>query len=293
MHLQRMIASLPSTAFREELSRVLPMVVDAGEIALRYYKSQVTVDYKAPKDPVTDADREINALLVGELRRAFPDDAILAEESADVPEMRVHRRRLWCVDPLDGTQEFTERVDHQWAIMVGLAVAGMAALGVVYPPTRNALYVGIVSEGAWAWEDDRWRLLRVSEVRDPREATVAVSRSHRSERVDRVLAELGIQREIRHGSVGMKVTLLATRAADVYIHPTPGTKEWDLCAPEAIVKAAGGEMTDMFGRPLRYNKPDPRNPHGLVATNGYLHRAVLEAIRKALPEVVPLRPSSQ
>ncbi len=269
----------PITSFRSEVEAMLDIALAAGEIALKHYRGHIHVDYKGYKDPVTAADREINAFVVNRLRDAFPEDAILAEESADEPEKRLGNRRLWCVDPLDGTQEFTEHLD-QWAIMVGLAVAGMATAGVVYCPPRDLLMVGVVSEAAWAWNKGEWQSLHVSDVRDPRQATIAVSRSHRSEKIDAIMKYLGMTREIRHGSVGMKISLLATRQADLYIHPSPGTKEWDLCAPEAILRAAGGEMTDMYGRPLRYNKPDPRNPHGLVASNGYLHAKALKAIRE-------------
>lgn len=275
--------ALPLVSFRAEVATMVDIARAAGEIAMRYYAEDIQVDYKGYKDPVTAADREINAFIVSRLREAFPNDAVLAEESADEPEKRLGNRRLWCVDPLDGTQEFTEHID-QWAIMIGLAVTGMATVGVVYCPPRDLLMVGVVTEGAWAWQEGEWRRLHVSEVRDPRQATIAVSRSHRSDKVDAIMRALGITREIRHGSVGMKVSLLATRQADLYIHPTPGTKEWDLCAPEAILRAAGGDMTDMYGRPLRYNKPDPRNPHGLVASNGYLHAAALEAVRKNIDD---------
>ena len=268
----------PVLGLREEVSEVLPLVLESGRIALRYYTPDMQVDYKGKDDPVTQADREINAYIVEHLRRRFPQDGILAEESADRPEERLSRRRLWCIDPLDGTREFTERVD-QWCIMVGLAVAGTATFGVVYSPSTDVLMVGLVSEGAWLWDGTRWHTLRVSDVRDPREATIAVSRSHRSDLLDEIIRSLGIRREIRHGSVGMKISLLAQRRADLYIHPTPGTKEWDLCAPEAILHAAGGQMTDMYGRPFRYNKPDPRNPHGVVASNGHLHRFALDAVR--------------
>ncbi len=282
MDVQRMLQAVPVTSFRAEVTHVLPLVLEAGAIALRYYRGEMHVTYKGEKDPVTEADREINAFLVQALREAFPEDGILAEESSDEPAQRLGRRRLWCVDPLDGTQEFTERIDGQWAIMVGLAVAGMATVGVVYPPSSGRVLLGVTTEGAWMWDGDAWQPLRVADVRDPAQATIAVSRSHRSERVDALKRSLGIRREIRHGSVGMKVSLLATRQADLYIHPTPGTKEWDLCAPEAILRAAGGEMTDMYGRPLRYNKPDPRNPHGLIASNGYLHAAAVAAVRQLL-----------
>ena len=274
---------LPLVSFRAEVEAMLEIARAAGEIAMRHYAGVIDVEYKGHKDPVTAADREINTFIVHRLREAFPEDAVLAEESADEPEKRMGNRRLWCVDPLDGTQEFTEHID-QWAIMIGLAVAGMATAGVVYCPPRDLLMVGVVTEVAWAWQEGEWRRLHVSDVRDPRQATIAVSRSHRSDKVDAIMRALGITREIRHGSVGMKVSLLATRQADLYVHPTPGTKEWDLCAPEAILRAAGGDMTDMYGRPLRYNKPDPRNPHGLVASNGYLHAAALEAVKRTMDD---------
>lgn len=273
--------ALPVSSFQRELATAVDLALQAGKVALRHYAPGLEVRYKGAGDPVTQADQEINALLVNALRVVFPEDGILAEESADEPEKRLDRRRLWCVDPLDGTREFTEHVD-QWAIMIGLAITGMATLGVVYPPTLGYVLVGVVSEGAWMWQDGRWQPLHVSNVCAPGEATIAVSRSHRSPLLDSVIRQLGIRQEIRHGSVGLKVSLLATQQADLYIHPARGTKEWDLCAPEAILRAAGGEMTDMWGRPLRYNKPNPHNPHGLIASNGLLHAAALEVTKAVL-----------
>ena len=273
--------TLPTDRYAPELSIVLPLVRQAGEIALRYSRGPLQVSYKGKNDPVTQADREINHLLVAGLRRAFPDDAVLAEESADHPEARLGNPRLWCVDPLDGTREFTERLP-QWCIMVGLAVHERATLGVVYAPAKPLLMVGVASAGAWQWTEDGWQRLQVSRVQDPAEATVVVSRSHRSPKTDALLQALGIRREIRHGSVGLKISLLALQQADLYLHPSGGTKEWDLCAPEAILHGAGGRMTDLWGRPFRYNRPDPRNPHGLIASNGFLHEAALEAVRRVL-----------
>ncbi len=272
----------PVQSFQKEIDTAIGLALQSGPVALHYYTPDMHVDYKGIDDPVTQADRDINTLIVRGLRDVFPKDAVLAEESADEPEERLGKRRLWCVDPLDGTKEFTERID-QWCIMIGLAVAGMATVGVVYSPPKNLLLVGVTSEGAWAWQDaGPWRPLDVSGIQDPHRATIAVSRSHRSPKLDAIIRTLGIRREIRHGSVGMKVALLAMRQADLYIHPSPGTKEWDLCAPEAILRAAGGEMTDMYGRPLRYNRPDPHNPYGLVASNGYLHATALRAVMEVL-----------
>ncbi len=276
----RAVGTLPVRAFREEISVMLDLVWRAREIAFRYYTPDMHVDYKGVDDPVTQADREIDHLIVSGLRAAFPEDGVLSEEAPDAPEKRLGKRRLWCVDPLDGTREYTERLP-QWAIMIGLAVEGKAHVGVIYSPARDLTMVGVVGAGAWMWKDS-WQPLHVSDVRHPEDAVIAVSRSHRSVYVDAIIQTLGVSREIPHGSVGMKIALLALQQADIYVHPGKGTKEWDLCAPEAVLVAAGGRMTDMYGRPFRYNKSDPTNPYGIVATNGHLHEVTLDAVRKVI-----------
>lgn len=96
------------------------------------------------------------------------------------------------------------------------------------------------------------------------------SRSHRQQIVDRMRKVMRINTERTSGSVGLKVGLVACRLADLYVHPSPGYKEWDLCVPHAIMEAAGGRMTDCWGNPLRYNKRDVRGHNGLVASNGIL-----------------------
>lgn len=106
---------------------------------------------------------------------------------------------------------------------------------------------------------------------------LVASRSHRNPLVDAACRRLGITREQPSGSVGLKIGLLATAACDLYLHPSPGLKEWDTCAPEAIMRAAGGAITDGWGRALQYNKPDVRQRHGLVSSNGRCHDAIVDA----------------
>jgi 3'(2'), 5'-bisphosphate nucleotidase len=90
---------------------------------------------------------------------------------------------------------------------------------------------------------------------------------------------LGITDVRPSGSVGVKCGLIAQGERDLYVHPVPYLKEWDTCAPEAILRQAGGDVTDCLGEPLRYNKPDPRQPHGIVACGPGLLDGVLATIR--------------
>ena len=93
-----------------------------------------------------------------------------------------------------------------------------------------------------------------------------------------------ITRERVSGSVGLKVGLITRRLADLYIHPSPGCKEWDLCAPQALLEAAGGRMTDCWGNPLRYNKRDVRAHNGLVASNGAVHDEIIDVVARICEE---------
>lgn len=255
----------------------------AGKLIMEIYATDFAVEYKSGDrtNPVTLADREANRLIVDGLREAFPDDAVLAEESAD-DTARMNHPRLWCVDPIDGTKEFVSR-NEQFVVMIGLAIGGAAKLGVLYQPTRQQLICG--AEGQCILEDaEGSRALRVSSQADPAQATAVVSRSHRSRAVERVATHMGIQRTVPIGSVGLKMAELARGTADIYISASNQTHEWDACGPEAVLVAAGGTVTDCLGQPLVYNKPQTQTPYGILGTNGPLHRACVDAIAPVMHE---------
>ena len=270
-------------AFADELALACDLARQAGAVIMKHYDAGVAVDFKDgdTSNPVTDADRDANALIVDGLRRVFPDDAILAEESADTGPRRSNRR-LWCVDPLDGTQEFIKR-NGEFVVMIGLAVDGEARAGVVFHPTENALFWG--AEGVAQMEDPSGRHpLAPSTVSDATEARLTISRSHRGATVDRVARALGTEHETPCGSVGLKASRVARGLAEVYVSTSDRTQEWDACAPEAILRAAGGLFTDGAGDPLRYNKKVTNTPRGMLATNGLLHARCADVVREILGE---------
>jgi len=264
----------------ETLHILETIVRAAGPIVREYHDLPNDITWKGVDDPVTAADHAVNAFLVAELRRAFPADAILAEESQD-DLSRLHKERVWCVDPLDGTKEFIAR-NGEFSIMVGLAVAGVATLGVVYQPILDLMYSGLRQGGAWRIEEGQRRPLQVSAIDRPADLALVVSRSHRNPITDAIKAAIGISRERISGSVGLKCGLIARQEADLYLHPAPGVKEWDTCAPEAILCGAGGKISDCWGRPLRYNQPDVRRRGGLVASNGHCHSRIITLMAPVL-----------
>ncbi|MCG8466595.1 MAG: 3'(2'),5'-bisphosphate nucleotidase CysQ, partial [Gemmatimonadetes bacterium] len=244
---------------------------------------KLEIEQKGANDPVTAADHAANRAILAVLGRERPDDRVLSEESPP-PTDGGAEGRLWVVDPLDGTKEFIAR-NGEFSVMVGLATDGAAALGAVFQPAIDCVFAGVVGEGAWAlsasgddWSAETLRVAPDAPLRTP--IRFVRSRSHPDERLARLAAELGEIDEVISGSVGIKCALVARDAADLYVHPVPYLKEWDTCAPEAVLRGAGGRVTDCSGSPLSYGDPDPRQRGGIFAATPAAWEHARERVRE-------------
>jgi 3'(2'), 5'-bisphosphate nucleotidase len=278
---------MDESAYEYEIQVATELARAAGAVLLEHYYSPFLVEQKINAldelEEVTAADREANELIVTRLQKEFPDDGILAEESTD-SDHRLGKDRVWLIDPMDGTKNFIAR-DGDFAVQIGLAVGGESVVGVVYQPVRGVLYRAARGCGAWMEAEDKPATrMSVSKQTKPSEMILASSRSHRGPRMDRVVSAFGFKNEMRRGSVGVKIGLIAEQLADLYFHLSPSTKQWDTCGPEAILAEAGGRLTDLFGQPLRYNGLRIDNRNGIVATNGAAHDMVIENLAPLLEE---------
>ena len=264
---------------REDLEVAKRLAVRAGAILLEHYV-QPAIRWKGRDNPVTEADRLASAFLIKELKRMFPADGFLSEEESDEPD-RLSKSRVWIIDPLDGTLEFIRHLD-EFAVMIGLSIDGIPSVGIVYQPITEKLYYAESGSGAFVTENRATRLLQVSRESDPLGMTIALSRSHRAADVDVIRNELGITNTTTCGSIGLKVGLICEGRAHVYLHTSSQTSQWDTCASDVILREAGGRMTDTFNNPFRYNAPEVRNFHGVIASNGAIHDRIARAARSAL-----------
>ena len=279
---------MPATSqtCERELQVAVAIARDAGAEILTFYRRPIEIIHKESfndREPVTDADRVANDLIVAALQREFPKDGILAEESVDTTH-RLNKRRVWMIDPLDGTTGFIDG-NGDFAVQIGLAENGEPILGVVYQPLTGILYRAVRDQGCWIERPNFMpEPAAVSNQSDLPKMRLAASRSHRSPRMDRVVKSFSVKEEVRRGSVGIKVGLICERQCDLYVHLSPRTKQWDTCAPEIILHEAGGRITDLFGQPLRYNVPEVQNRNGLVASNGVAHEKIIRALAPLLDE---------
>ncbi len=267
----------------DELKIASEIVKEAGKIVLSFYHQNYAISLKKEDEPVTQADKASNEFITERLRHHFPKDAILAEESKD-DFRRLNSRRVWLVDPMDGTREFIDKVG-QFTVMIGLVEDGRPVLGVVYQPTTDKLYSAVKEEGTFVSVNGESKRLLVTDISEMSQMRLVVSRSHRASLVDKMKTALGIRQEVSSGSVGLKVGLMVESRCDLYLHPNSKTKEWDTCAPQIILEEAGGKFTDCWGEPLRYNQRNVYNEKGFVSSNGRVHKQILETIRPLLSEL--------
>lgn len=252
--------SLPpgATAADHELARSLAESTGRALVELR---REAAHDGLAASELRARGDEMAHDLLLASLRAAAPGDPVLSEEGDDDPHARVASRRVWIVDPLDGTREFGESARDDWAVHVALAVDGAPAAGAVALPARGVVL-------STAEPPPR----RGQGSRPPR---VVVSRTRAPALVEGIVRRLGAA-VIPMGSAGAKVAAVVEGRADAYVH-AGGQYQWDSCAPVAVALAAGLDAVRLDGSPLVYNDPDPALPDLVVCTPD-LTRRVLEAI---------------
>ncbi|HVY17660.1 MAG TPA: 3'(2'),5'-bisphosphate nucleotidase CysQ [Rhodopila sp.] len=217
------------------------------------------VERKADHSVVTEADHAAEAVIVTGLRTALPGCVVVAEEEIAAGHVVAASETFWSVDPLDGTREFSGGGDD-FAVNIGLVRHGRPVLGVVGVPALGEIYGGIVGVGAWR-QDAKGTRVAIATRAEPAEGlTVVASRHHGDQaQLDRYLAGRTVARTVNFGS-SLKFCRVAEGSADLY--PRFGrTMEWDTCAPQAVLEAAGGVVLTLDGAPLGYGKAGWDNPH--------------------------------
>lgn len=268
-----------------ELATAIELARRAGEEVMRFRGGELGVELKAGDEPVTLADRRASEIIVAGLRERFPDDPLISEELPPAPGA-LGAPRLWLVDPIDGTKDFI-RGSEGFSVMIGLIRAGRPALGVVYQPAVARTFFATPDGGAHVLTGSELAPLRVSDVARAGDVRLVASASHRDPALDQVKGALGIANEMNVGSVGIKLSLIALGVRDLYVNPVAKTKIWDTCAPEAILTAAGGTLSDLFGAPIDYG--ELRQLRGLVASNGRVHDEVIAKLAPLFPHLRPAR----
>eukprot|EP00123_Amoebidium_parasiticum_P014604 comp22572_c0_seq1/m.34441 comp22572_c0_seq1/g.34441 ORF comp22572_c0_seq1/g.34441 comp22572_c0_seq1/m.34441 type:complete len:294 (-) comp22572_c0_seq1:188-1069(-) len=260
---------------------------------------QLGLVQKGYDDPQTEADRQAQACIVASLKAAWPHLRVIAEEGELGPEyppraepvpvpttsdvyahkcpgtmgdVTPERVVVW-IDPLDGTKEFTEGITSAVTVLVGISVDGDPEAGVIFQPFEK--------EGRAIWGMRGMGVFGCDLNKTPsNEFIVSTTRSHPHPNLERAINKLQPTRVLRVGGAGNKFIQLLEGTSHVYLFNCPGTKKWDTCAGEALLRCVGGQVTDERGTSYKYGADVPYpNKEGVIATiDADIHRRCLDAI---------------
>lgn len=266
-------------SYQSELNAALEAAHAAETVVLEQYARFQAV-HDAPANITTDADREAQEIILGKLRRAYPNDAICAEESTATLAAAPHQGpRLWIVDPIDGTRGFAEK-NGEFSVMIAFVDQGRIAVGLVLEPARKRLTYASRGHGCWR-SDGREAPVRcqVSAIADLKASTLTQSRSKKTHSALHKLRALAPAKIVEIYSAGIKLALVARGEVDLYMNTYLAFHDWDICAGHILVDEAGGKVTGLGGQELTYGQPGNWQRHGVLATNGHIHAPALAVLR--------------
>jgi 3'(2'), 5'-bisphosphate nucleotidase len=296
---------------RELLEALRPLAWGASAI-LRAYARGVAPPHGFPRaltveeggeGPVSAADLAVNRWLLDGLASAFPQApwSLLSEETAKdwlVSGQPIATEWLWVLDPLDGTRDFLAG-NGEYAVHLALVRGQSPVLGLILLPELEELWIGLLppptpngSATGVAWCENASGACvppNLSQRAGEEELVLVASRNHRDQRLEQLLAALPIGASRAMGSVGGKVATILRGETDVYISLSgkSAPKDWDMAAPEAVLRAAGGEFSHADGRPLTYNTGHGLQAGCLIASHGAAHRLLCERAMGALATLDP------
>ncbi|MBF0174229.1 MAG: 3'(2'),5'-bisphosphate nucleotidase CysQ [Magnetococcales bacterium] len=279
------------------LSAMIRAARAAGGRIMHYFRpgaevsAAAEITQKSHDHPLTRADTEANEVIQQTLMSETPDYGWLSEETIDSVD-RLAKKRIWIVDPLDGTKEFIRGVP-EFAVSIALVEDGLPILACLFNPAKDELFTAIAGKGS------RKNDMPIQTTRTTHLAGAACLAS-RSETERGDWASFKDEFALRTtGSIAYKLSLLAEGRADLTFTLTP-KNEWDIAAGDLLVREAHGQVTDKDGARLVFNQTLPRLS-AVLATNGQLHPALLRRLmamplnrdRCRNPDVTPCQPDGK
>jgi len=268
---------------------------EASEILLYYSKklknpnnAKEIIKNQDETDPVTAADLEVNDLIIQRINRYYKevDWNIISEENVKTGSdelLDINSKWMWVLDPLDGTKDFIQGTAN-YAMHLALNYEKKPCLGLVLIPERGELWI---TDSKDAWYENKDGLIRKANLQKNkplREMTIVTSKNHRNASLRDLINKIGFKKVNVMGSIGCKITSILRGECDIYIcYSLPGKsspKDWDFAAPEAILRAAGGAITNLDNEELRYGSKNFKQGGIIIASsNKQTHKEICLQIK--------------
>ncbi len=240
--------------------------------------------------PVTLADLKVNELIIQRIKKKYKDInwEILSEENAKIDPSGCNTKAdwIWVLDPLDGTKDFIQGTSN-YAMHLALNYKQKPYIGIVLIPEKDELWIAN-GEKAWCEKRDGSIIeLDLFKNKSLKDMILVTSKNHNNETLNKLIQKINFNQVIVMGSIGCKIASIVRGTSDIYICLSlPGKsspKDWDFAAPEAILKAAGGEITKLNHKDLFYGRPNFEQPGIVIASNNKLgHESICSHIEEII-----------
>ena len=270
---------------------------EAADILLHYSKRLKNPNYakeiirtKNESDPVTVADLEVNNLIIKRINKNYKevDWNILSEENVktEVGDFVANSKWIWVLDPLDGTKDFIQGTEN-YAMHLALNYEKTPHIGLVLIPEKEELWI---TDSKVTWCEKKDGSVRKASFQNQKslsEMTIVTSKNHRNANLGNLINKIGFKRVNVMGSIGCKIASVLRGECDIYIcYSLPGKsspKDWDFAAPEAILKAAGGAITNIDNEELSYGRKNYKQGGIIIATNNkQTHQKICLQIKEVI-----------
>ena len=248
------------------------------------------VKFKKNKEPVTIADLEVNKLIISRIKEKYPDImwGFLSEENFKEDSYdNLEFEWLWVFDPLDGTKDFIQGTGN-YAMHLALNYRNKPFLGVVLIPSRDELWISNGETLSCENKSGKNKKITLSTNKNLREMTLVTSQNHKDRYLQKLLSKIPCKKVISMGSIGCKISSILRGESDLYISlsdPQKGSpKDWDYAAPDAILRAAGGVITNLNNEEIVYNKKNLDHGGLIIASNNRTNHKYICKELKALIE---------
>ena len=240
-------------------------------------------------DPVTLADLEVNELIINRINEKYKDINwdILSEENFKINSQNFDNAEwLWVLDPLDGTKDFIQGTGN-YAMHLALNYKRKPYIGVILIPEKDELWISYAGKILCEKRDGSIRKPNLSETNILQEMTIVTSKNHRNQKLKDLIEKINFKKTIVMGSIGCKIASIIRGESDIYIALSlPGRsapKDWDFAAPEAILRAAGGYITNVENDDLVYSRADLKHPGIIIASNNKRnHKRICSQIKEII-----------
>jgi fructose-1,6-bisphosphatase/inositol monophosphatase family enzyme len=253
-------------SYESELAFAKNLALEAGKMMRRAFRLNMEMTWKADHTPVTDADLAINKMVISKIRQAYPTDGVLGEELSFEP----NRKRLWVIDPIDGTYPFTLGAPLS-TFCIALAVDDVAVIGIVLDPFLKRMFWANRGSGAFI-NDDPIHVSNVNKISDnyiTLSSRLTANGKKTGVIFDQVEDAGGKAFIFRSFAYSCCLVAAGTAVATLIGMPKP----WDIAAAALILEEAGGKVTDNLGQASSY-----KSAKVLIGSNGLVHDRMLELV---------------